>query len=129
PAGGSLSASSCSLSPVSTGVASCSVFFTPALAKEGTQHSSAKYEGDTDHAVSTSAGFALTVTTRSTSTVVSCSPNPVAVNASTTCTATVTDTGAGTVTTPTGTVDSWATDVPAGGSFSASSCSLSPVST
>src|SRR6202007_183982 len=96
---------------------------------EATQHISASYVGYTDHTGSNSNSFALTVTQRSTTTSVSCAPSSVAVNDTTSCTATVTDNNAGTAIRPSGTVNSWGTDVASGGGFSAASCSLSPVST
>ena len=110
--GGTFSASSCTLSEVSTGIASCSVDFTPALGKEGTQKITAAYVGDTTHATSnnSSSPFKLTVTKRTTSTSVSCTPSPVILNGTTVCTATVTDTNTGTKVTPTGTVSDWASD-------------------
>ena len=129
--GGAFNSPNCTLSTVSTGVASCSVNFTPGPGKEGTQHITAAYEADTDHNASndTGDGFALTAARRSTGTSVTCAPASVAVNAATTCTATVSDTGSGTATTPTGTVDSWSTDVASGGVFNHPSCTLSAVST
>jgi hypothetical protein len=66
------------------------------------------------------------ITVDPTSTAVACAPASVAVGASTTCTATVTDT-AMTASTPTGSVAF--TTSGSGGSFSASSCTLSPSST
>jgi Bacterial Ig-like domain (group 3) len=62
-----------------------------------------------------------------TSTAVTCSPGTVTIGQATSCTATVTDTASSGATTPTGTVTF--TSGTSGGSFSSSSCTLSPAST
>src|SRR2546427_3863131 len=85
-----------------TGVATCSVTYTPSVL--GHHGISGSYGGDATHAASTTnTAFTLTVTPRITSTSIGCSPASVVVNQATSCTATVTDTSA-TPTTPTGSV-------------------------
>src|SRR2546426_1185134 len=99
----------CALTPTATtGVASCSVGYTPGTA--GSATISAAYPGDLTHQNS-SGSATVTVAKRTTSTAVSCGALAVGVAAS--CTATVTDTDSGTKTTPTGTVN-WSSSDAAG---------------
>src|SRR5437773_242560 len=105
---------SCS-APVAAG--GCSLTSTTAGAKTLT----ATYSGDSNFNTSTSPGAPHQVNVRPTTTTVSCSPASVPVGSPTSCTATVTDTGPATAITPSGTVSF----TNSGGTFSASSCTLS----
>ncbi len=95
---------SCTLSEDSTGVASCSVDYTPSNVGTGTHTITGDYQGDDTHKTS-SGSFDITVNLRSTSTTLSCSPVVQAVGSNIICTATVTDTESiGTKSAPSGTV-------------------------
>jgi hypothetical protein len=125
--GGSFSSSSCTLSATSViREAVCSVSYTPGQIGSGTQNITVSYGGDGHHLAS-SGQVTLYVTPRYTSTDLTCSPGTVAVGQATSCTATVTDRTYPGPTTPTGVV-TFVTDT-GGGSFSSSSCTLSPAST
>jgi YVTN family beta-propeller protein len=125
--GGSFSSSSCTLSATSIiREAACSVSYTPGQIGSGTQNITVSYGGDGHH-LAGSGQVTLYVTPRYTSTDLTCSPGTVAVGQATSCTATVTDRTYPGPTTPTGVV-TFVTDT-SGGSFSSSSCTLSPAST
>ena len=82
--------STCTLSQVTMGVASCTVYYTPNLGTEGSHPFSALYPGGIDHSTSQTS-VPLTYLSRTTSTAVSCTPPSTAVFSAVTCTATVTD--------------------------------------
>jgi hypothetical protein len=117
-------ASSCTLAAVSTGVASCTVSYTPTALGTGTHTITAAYGGDAGHATS-SGNAPVMVSTRTTTTTLECNPTSVATGVGSSCKATVSDTNAGTVSTPTGTVSFSSNGM---GSFSASSCTLAATS-
>ena len=103
--GGSFTPSTklCTLAPVDSANASCTILYTPSA--QQTQLLTASYAGDTSHA-SGSATFILVVgfpPANTTTTGVSCTPSSLEAGTGTTCTATVTDTGAH-PSNPTGTV-------------------------
>ena len=123
--GGSFSSGSCTLSPVQTfAQAACSVTYTPGQST-GFQTITANYGGDGLHLAS-SGQAQLFVTPHYTSTAVDCSPGTVAVGQATSCTVTVQDNTFSSPTTPAGVV-TFTSDT-SGGSFSSSSCTLSPAS-
>ncbi|MDA4123928.1 MAG: hypothetical protein OK438_00565 [Thaumarchaeota archaeon] len=112
----------CPLSQVSPGVASCPITYTPNPNFQGTVTVTGSYGGDTDHAVSSNA--AQVKWARSTLTSVSCA-SPVVVGSPSACTLTVTDTYTGIPITPTGTV-TLSQSLPSTGTFSnGGSCVLS----
>jgi trimeric autotransporter adhesin len=123
-AGGTFSASTCTLTLVTTGVSACTVTYTPA--KLGTITISATYSGDSLHAGS-SGTSTLTSTLRTTSTTVLPNPASGTLGKPINFKAKVADSSPGTKITPTGTV-SWS-DGGAGGTFSASTCTLTLVTT
>jgi hypothetical protein len=103
--GGSFTPSTklCTLAPVDSANASCTILYTPSA--QQTQLLTASYAGDTSHA-SGSATFILVVgfpPANTTTSGVSCTPSSLEAGTATTCTATVTDTGAH-PSNPTGTV-------------------------
>lgn len=102
--GGSVTPSSCSLTPVtgSTRLSSCSGTFTGSAM--GTESVTGNYSGDSSHGTSSGTSNTITVNLRATSLYVNCTPTNVVVNNATRCTATVTDTDVGSPITPTGTV-------------------------
>jgi len=118
---GSFSAGgACSLSPVSTGVASCSLTYTPTAVGTGSHQVTSSYAGDTAHEPS-QGSTQVGVLARSTTTSVVCSPASLTFGAGgSTCTATVTDT-AGNPTPPSLNVGFTTNGA---GAFSSSSCSL-----
>jgi hypothetical protein len=110
----------CTLSPVSPGVASCELSYTPTAVGTGSHHITGSYAGDTTHEPSLGSTD-IAVLARPTSTSVACSPTSLTLGAgSSTCTATVTDT-ANSPTPPTLNTG-FTTDGP--GAFSSSSCTL-----
>ena len=112
-------AASCRLP--TTGSASCSVTYTPALA--GQHLLTGTYGSDSTHS-SSSGSVTITVSQRSTSTYLICSPLSVLANRQTTCTATVNDTSnLGASATPAGSVSLTSNST---GTFSASICALTP---
>ena len=121
--GGTLSSSSCTLSPASTsGQASCAVSYTPGQTGSGTQTISANYGGDGSHLAS-SGQAALTVTLRATTTTVTCQKSSPVVQD---CTAMVSDTSPGSAIAPAGTVSFSSSGR---GVFSATQCTLSGTGT
>ena len=121
--GGSLSSSSCTLSPASTsGQSSCAVSYTPGQTGSGSQTITAAYGGDSSHTTS-SGQAALTVTLRATTTVLACQRSLVVFQE---CTATVSDTSPGRATAPTGKVSFSSSGR---GVFSARQCTLSGTGT
>src|SRR5439155_359271 len=107
----------CTIAAVSTGLAGCSVLYTPGVT--GNHRITGSYGGDTVHLVSNGAAT-ITVGQRQTSSAISCSPTGLGVNQA--CTATVTDNAPGTLVTPIGDV-SFTTN--STGTFSSNSCTLS----
>jgi hypothetical protein len=125
-AGGTFSGTSCTLAPDSTiGQATCAVTYTPGQVGSGSQTVTASYGGDSRHAASSGQAF-VTVTPPASTTALTCQPGTVVIGQATSCTAVVTDT-ATSPTSPTGEV-TFASDT-AGGTFSASFCTLAPDST
>jgi hypothetical protein len=115
--GGSFSSTSCTLSQVSRGQASCTVSYTPPQAGAGSETITGTYEGDSRH-IASSGQEALTVTLRVTITSVDCQrTTPVLYQ----CTASVSDFSPGTPTPPTGTVSFTSSGH---GVFSATQCTL-----
>ena len=104
-----------------SGIASCSVTFTPGRGSAGPASVTAGYAGDATHFAST-ASLGVTIGKRSTTTSISCGSVAMMAGQTTTCTASVTDADAGVAITPTGTV-SWATN--GNGTFSPTTCTLS----
>lgn len=122
-AGGTFVPDPCPLTPTGTGVASCTVSYTPASAGSATV--TATYGGDLTHAGSVGQAT-VQVAKRPTQTSVSCEPSSFEAGGSTSCTATVSDTGGGTKTTPIGTVDWSSTE---SGTFVPNPCTLMPTAT
>jgi Big-like domain-containing protein len=121
--GGSLSSSSCTLSPASTsGQSSCVVSYTPGQVGSGNQGITAAYGGDSSHTTSSDQTI-LTVTLRATTTVLACQRSLVVFQK---CTATVSDTSSGSATAPAGTVSFSSSGR---GVFSATHCTLSGTGT
>jgi len=119
---GVLSAPSCTLTESALGLATCQVTFTPAA--PGAKTLRASYSGSPTFAVGGPGVANITASPHPTSTEVACTPPNVILGQATSCRATVTDTSA-TPIAPTGSV-SFSSTGP--GSFSPTSCSLSPVS-
>lgn len=118
--GGTLSAGSCVLA-ASRGQATCSVRYTPAPGRAGSQQLAAAYPGDSGHA-SSGHQFKLKVVRRSSSIAVSCRPTTIVHGKSTTCTATVADASRGIAVAPKGSVK-WSAPSRAGG-FASTRCAL-----
>jgi len=118
---GTFSSASCTISTVSTGVAGCSVSYTPGAT--GNHLVTGSYGGDTVHSVSNGVS-PVTVGQRSTSTTVNCVP--ISLSAHQSCTATVTDNSPGTVVTPVGDVSFTTNSI---GTFNSNSCTLSSTGT
>ena len=118
---GTFSTTTCTIAAVSTGLAGCSVLYTPGVT--GNHRITGSYGGDTVHLVSNGAAT-ITVGQRQTSSAISCSPTGLGVNQA--CTATVTDNAPGTLVTPIGDV-SFTTN--STGTFSSNSCTLSGTGT
>src|SRR6266581_3056311 len=112
---GSFSATRCAVAAVSTGVAGCSVSYTPGVT--GDHLITGSYGGDSVHSASSGAST-VAVGQRATRTTVSCAPT----GFDQACTATVTDNSPGIVVTPVGDV-SFTTN--STGTFSSNSCTLS----
>ncbi len=121
-AGGTFSGnSSCTLAPSqSTGVASCTVTYTPGQGSLS-QTVTASYGGNSRYAAS-SGQASVTVTLIPSTTVLTCQPGTVVIGQTTSCTAVVTDTSSS-PTSPAGTV-TFASDT--GGGFSSNSCAPAP---
>ena len=118
---GTFSSASCTISTVSTGVAGCSVSYTPGVT--GNHLVTGSYGGDTVHSVSNGVS-PITVGQRSTSSTVNCVP--ISLSAHQSCTATVTDNSPGPVVTPIGDVRFTTNSI---GTFNSNSCTLSGTGT
>jgi hypothetical protein len=115
------SSAACTLAPINTQSAGCSVTYTPGAVGDGTHQITATYGADGDHTGS-SGMTSETVDAHPTTTDVSCTPNPVRVGQGGSCVVTVIDSAAIGATSPTGTV---AISSSAPGSFGGA-CSLAP---